>query len=61
MQARSPVGGRGKRYQNAANNEYQGRRYPLTEGLVQKVSHGGPSKQVLLSRRRTIAGEPRAA
>ena len=31
----------GKRYQNATTYEYQGKAYPLTEGLVQKISHGG--------------------
>ena len=31
----------GKRYQNAATFEYQGKSYPVTEGLVQKISHGG--------------------
>ncbi len=31
----------GKHYQNAATFEYNGKSYPLTEGLVQKVSHGG--------------------
>lgn len=31
----------GKRYQNAVAFAYQGRTYPLVEGLVQKVSHGG--------------------
>jgi cytochrome c551/c552 len=31
----------GKRYRNAATFEYQGKSYPVTDGLVQKVSHGG--------------------
>lgn len=31
----------GKRYQNATSYEFEGRTYPLTEGLVQKVSRGG--------------------
>ncbi len=31
----------GKRYRNVATFEYQGKSYPLVEGLVQKVSHGG--------------------
>jgi cytochrome c len=31
----------GTRYQNSAIFEYQGKSYPLTEGLVQKISHGG--------------------
>ncbi len=30
-----------KRYQNAASFEYNGKTYPLAEGLVQKISHGG--------------------
>lgn len=30
-----------KRYQNSPDYEYEGKRYPLTEGLVQKVSNGG--------------------
>ncbi len=31
----------GKRYQNTATFQYDGKSYPLAEGLVQKVSHGG--------------------
>jgi cytochrome c len=31
----------GKRYQNAATYEYKGKSYPVAEGLVQKISHGG--------------------
>lgn len=31
----------GKRYQNAAAFEYNGKSYPLADGLVQKISHGG--------------------
>ncbi len=31
----------GKRYRNAATFEYQGKSYPLAEGLVEKISHGG--------------------
>ncbi len=31
----------GKRYQGAASYSYQGRSYPLTQGLVQKISDGG--------------------
>ncbi len=31
----------GKRYQNVATYEYKGKSYPLTEGLVAKISHGG--------------------
>ncbi len=31
----------GKRYQNVATYEYQGKSYPLAEGLVAKISHGG--------------------
>ncbi len=31
----------GKRYQNATTFEYNGKTYPLQEGLVQKISHGG--------------------
>jgi cytochrome c len=31
----------GKRYRNAATYEYKGKSYPLTEGLVEKISHGG--------------------
>jgi cytochrome c551/c552 len=31
----------GKRYAGAASFEYQGKQYPLTEGLVQKISLGG--------------------
>jgi cytochrome c len=31
----------GKRYANATTYEYKGKSYPIVEGLVQKVSHGG--------------------
>ncbi len=31
----------GKRYQGAATFQYQGKAYPVTEGLVQKISQGG--------------------
>lgn len=31
----------GRRYQNSATFEYQGKTYPLVDGLVQKISHGG--------------------
>lgn len=31
----------GQRYQNVDSFEYQGKSYPLTQGLVQKISHGG--------------------
>ncbi len=31
----------GKRYQNATTFQYNGKTYPLVEGLVQKISHGG--------------------
>ncbi|HEY5994010.1 MAG TPA: c-type cytochrome [Gallionellaceae bacterium] len=31
----------GSRYQNSATFEYQGKTYPLVEGLVEKISHGG--------------------
>lgn len=31
----------GKRYRGASTFEYQGKNYPVTEGLVRKISHGG--------------------
>ncbi len=31
----------GKRYANATTYDYKGKTYPVVEGLVQKVSHGG--------------------
>lgn len=31
----------GKRYANVTTFKYKGKSYPLVEGLVQKVSHGG--------------------
>lgn len=31
----------GTRYRNATTYEYQSKRYPLTAGLVEKISHGG--------------------
>ncbi len=31
----------GRRYRNSATFEYNGKSYPLTEGLVQKISRGG--------------------
>lgn len=31
----------GKRYRNATSFEYKGTTYPLTEGLINKISHGG--------------------
>lgn len=31
----------GKRYQNATTYVYKDKSYPLVEGLVQKISHGG--------------------
>lgn len=31
----------GQRYKDADTYEYQGKTYPLVEGLVQKISHGG--------------------
>jgi len=31
----------GKRYANTTTFEYKGKTYPISEGLVQKISHGG--------------------
>ncbi|MBI1173929.1 MAG: hypothetical protein GC139_01535 [Sideroxydans sp.] len=31
----------GKRYQDATDYEYDDKHYPVAEGLVQKISHGG--------------------
>jgi cytochrome c len=31
----------GKRYRNATTYEYRSKSYPLTAGLVEKISHGG--------------------
>ncbi len=31
----------GRHYQNATTFQYNGQTYPLVEGLVQKISHGG--------------------
>ncbi len=31
----------GKRYRNSVTFEYRAKTYPLVEGLVQKISHGG--------------------
>jgi cytochrome c len=31
----------GKHYRNVSTYKYKGKSYPLTDGLVQKISHGG--------------------